>query len=267
MARFQIAPGPVPLHHQVYQDLRAALDDREWAAGDRLPTERELARRYGCSLITVRRALDELRREHRLTRTQGRGTFVSQPAIERDLLGSASFNEEMTAAGLEPETRTVTARKEPASERVAQALGLRLGAPTIYLERRASACAACSSTTSRQIRCTRSWPAATAPRSFVPARRSNRCCCLRARGASLATFRVASPSSSSVSPSRRATSRSSTARHSSEATGRSFGSTPHPFATVQAFTNCNSPMRHRAGAEASRRRLRKDRSDRARRRT
>jgi len=109
MARFQIAPGPVPLHHQVYQDLRAALDDREWAAGDRLPTERELARRYGCSLITVRRALDELRREHRLTRTQ--------------------------AAGLEPETRTVTARKEPASERVAQALGLRLGAPTIYLER------------------------------------------------------------------------------------------------------------------------------------
>ena len=135
MARFQIAPGPVPLHHQVYQDLRAALDDREWAAGDRLPTERELARRYGCSLITVRRALDELRREHRLTRTQGRGTFVSQPAIERDLLGSASFNEEMTAAGLEPETRTVTARKEPASERVAQALGLRLGAPTIYLER------------------------------------------------------------------------------------------------------------------------------------
>ena len=84
MARFQIAPGPVPLHHQVYQDLRAALDDREWAVGDRLPTERELARRYGCSLITVRRALDELRREHRLTRTQGRGTFVSQPAIERD---------------------------------------------------------------------------------------------------------------------------------------------------------------------------------------
>ena len=76
MARFRLELGPIPLHHQVYLDLRSSLDRREWKPGDRLPTERELAARYGCSLITVRRALGELVREGRIERTRGRGTFV-----------------------------------------------------------------------------------------------------------------------------------------------------------------------------------------------
>jgi GntR family transcriptional regulator len=78
MARFRLVVGPVPLHHQVYLDLSSAMDDGEWKPGDRLPTERELAERYGCSLITVRRALSELVREGRIERTRGRGTFVLQ---------------------------------------------------------------------------------------------------------------------------------------------------------------------------------------------
>ena len=33
MARFQLERGPIPLHHQVFRDLRAALDAQEWATG------------------------------------------------------------------------------------------------------------------------------------------------------------------------------------------------------------------------------------------
>src|SRR5438128_4434405 len=123
MARYQLERGPVPLHHQVYLDLRASLDAGEWGPDEQLPTERELAGRYGCSLITVRRALDELSREHRLERTRGRGTFVTRPPIERDLLGSASFTEEMRSRGHNPTTKVVTAREQPATEKVAEALG------------------------------------------------------------------------------------------------------------------------------------------------
>ena len=36
MARFRLELGPVPLHHQVYLDLRAALDNGEWRSGDLL---------------------------------------------------------------------------------------------------------------------------------------------------------------------------------------------------------------------------------------
>ena len=112
MARFRLELGPIPLHHQVYLDLRAALDAGEWNPGDRLPTERDLASRYGCSLITVRRALGELTREQRLERTRGRGTFVLHPRIDRDFAGELSFTEEMQLRGLDPATRLVAARPE-----------------------------------------------------------------------------------------------------------------------------------------------------------
>ena len=135
MARFQLERGPIPLHHQVFRDLSSALDAGEWAPGDRMPTERELAARYGCSLITVRHALGELVREGRIERTRGRGTFVLQPRIDRDIAGAMSFTEEMQRRGLDPATRVVTSRIETAGESVAAALELRVDAPVAYLER------------------------------------------------------------------------------------------------------------------------------------
>jgi GntR family transcriptional regulator len=135
MARFKLEPGPIPLHHQVFRDLSAALDGNEWKPGERMPTERDLAKRYGCSLITVRHALGELVRERRIERTRGRGTFVMQPRIERDIAGSMSFAEEMERRGLDPATRLITARIEPAGEVVAGLLDIRADAPVAYLER------------------------------------------------------------------------------------------------------------------------------------
>lgn len=135
MARYRLELGPVPLHHQVYVDLRAALDAGELKVGERLPPERELARMYGCSLITVRRALDELSREGRLERRQGRGTTVLPPRLDVGLADSLSFTEEMQRRGLDAETRLVAARPEAAPEAVAQALQLQAGSPTLYVER------------------------------------------------------------------------------------------------------------------------------------
>jgi GntR family transcriptional regulator len=135
MARFRFELGPVPLHHQVYLHLKAALDSGEIAPGDRLPPERELCGRYGCSLITIRRALGELAREGRIERTRGRGTFALKPRIERNFADTLSFTEEMQRRGLDPETRLVAARPESAGEVVAGALELEVGSPTVYLER------------------------------------------------------------------------------------------------------------------------------------
>jgi GntR family transcriptional regulator len=135
MARFRLELGPIPLHHQVYLDLQAALDAAEWKPGDRVPTERDLAERYGCSLITIRRALSELVHDGRLVRTRGRGTFVLAPRIDVDFAGSMSFTEEMQTRGLDPATRLIAARPESAGVTVAGALGLEPGSPTLYLER------------------------------------------------------------------------------------------------------------------------------------
>ncbi len=135
MPRDRLQPGPIPLHHQALLDLSAALDSGEWRPGDRLPTERDLAADYGCSLITVRRALDELVREGRLERTRGRGTFVKVPPIVRDLMAPVGFTDEMRPLGLRPYAVVVTSRTEIAQPAVAEALRLPVGASVHYLER------------------------------------------------------------------------------------------------------------------------------------
>jgi GntR family transcriptional regulator len=135
MTRFRLESGPVPLHHQVYMDLRAALDEGAWGTGERLPPERELAARYGCSLITVRRALTELAREGRLDRAPGRGTFARRPPIVRDITARAGFADEMRSRGLVPYATVVTARTRPAGEALAEALGIPPGSLVHDLER------------------------------------------------------------------------------------------------------------------------------------
>jgi GntR family transcriptional regulator len=135
MARFHLESGPVPLHHQVYLDLREAFTAGEWRPGDRLPAERDLAGRYGCSLITIRRALDELAREGRLTRSPGRGTFVIEPPIVRDIAARAGFADEMRAHGRSPYAAVVGALAEPGPPAVAAALGVPVGTPVHSLER------------------------------------------------------------------------------------------------------------------------------------
>jgi GntR family transcriptional regulator len=135
MAGFLLDRGPVPLHHQVYLDLLSRLAANEWKPGDRLPTEQELAERYGCSLITVRRALDELRREGRLERSRGRGTFVTEAPIVRDLVGQVGFADEVRSLGYEPYALVVEARVEIASAGVAMALALGNRDEVFFLER------------------------------------------------------------------------------------------------------------------------------------
>ena len=135
MARFRLLAGPIPLHHQVYLDLRSALDAGEWRVGDQLPPERVLADRYGCSLITVRRALGDLARERRIERSRGRGTFVTRPPLDLDLDGTLSFTEEVQHLGHDPSTRVVVARTVPAEAAIADALGIAVGAPVVHLER------------------------------------------------------------------------------------------------------------------------------------
>ncbi len=65
--------------------LRRGIIAGTWTAGEKLPTEQELARETGLSLTTVRRAFDELVAERIVVRRQGAGSFVAaaRPRDER----------------------------------------------------------------------------------------------------------------------------------------------------------------------------------------
>lgn len=66
-----------PLYRQIKDFLVRCLEDGEWGPGDIIPSEGELAARFGVSQGTVRKAIDELAGENILIRRQGKGTFVA----------------------------------------------------------------------------------------------------------------------------------------------------------------------------------------------
>jgi DNA-binding LacI/PurR family transcriptional regulator len=65
-------------------ELRRQIRDGTLPSGERLPTERNLARVHGVPVNTVRRALDELAAEGLVARRPGVGTFVQTPSRTRD---------------------------------------------------------------------------------------------------------------------------------------------------------------------------------------
>jgi len=76
---------PKQASHQIANKLRAAILTRRLAPGDRLPSQPELAARYGVARETVKRALDLLRAERLIVSRQGSGVFVraqTQRAVE-----------------------------------------------------------------------------------------------------------------------------------------------------------------------------------------
>lgn len=130
-----LVPGALPLYHQLYRALRAQLDAGELSPGDRLPTEKELAETFACSLVTVRRALDELVREGAITRTRGKGTFVSAVRIDRQLNQLTSFTDEMSILGMPHETRMLRAQIVEASKSTSERLSITEGMSVYAIER------------------------------------------------------------------------------------------------------------------------------------
>ena len=66
----------------VYGNLKARIHAGEFNVARRLPSELELARYYGCSRPTLRKALELLESDHIIVRKQGSGSFLSSEGME-----------------------------------------------------------------------------------------------------------------------------------------------------------------------------------------
>lgn len=72
-------PYAGPLYLQIGELLRERIRSRGWVEGQALPNEGELAREYGVSVGTMRKALEQVEAIGWISRRQGRGTFVTNP--------------------------------------------------------------------------------------------------------------------------------------------------------------------------------------------
>jgi GntR family transcriptional regulator len=125
----------IPLYHQLYEILRAKIVSGDWPPGTRLPAESELQQSYQVSQITVRQALDNLVTDGLIFRERGRGTFVSQPAIETTLTRIISFTEDMHQRGYEPTSRTIFADLVAATPIIAEKLEVDTGEELAQIDR------------------------------------------------------------------------------------------------------------------------------------
>jgi GntR family transcriptional regulator len=89
------------MYFRIQQALLEQIQQGILQPDQQLPTEAELAQQYQVSRITAKRALDELVREGRAFRQQGRGTFVAKSRI-RDISGFGSFSADIKARGMQP---------------------------------------------------------------------------------------------------------------------------------------------------------------------
>lgn len=68
----------IPLYRQLSDTLQEQIREGNYPPGTQLPSERDLAADYGISRLTVRRAIEVLKRAGYVVVYQGRGAFVSR---------------------------------------------------------------------------------------------------------------------------------------------------------------------------------------------
>ncbi len=118
-----------PLYHQIFLVLRDGILDGRYRFGDVLPSEHELASRYGVSRITAKHAMTELAQAGFVTRARGRGTTVQyRPPAAPLRAPVASWLESMAAMGRSTEVAVLEFGYGPGTQVECEALDLTPGA-------------------------------------------------------------------------------------------------------------------------------------------
>src|SRR5690606_3281421 len=74
------------LHGRIYTELEDRILSGEWQPGARIPFEHELTEQYGCSRMTVNKAISELAGRGLVIRRRRAGTFVAAPRTHAAVL-------------------------------------------------------------------------------------------------------------------------------------------------------------------------------------
>src|SRR5690242_2719309 len=120
-------PRSALLYERVVELVEQLITDRGLRPGDMLPSYTDLADQARVSLITVRRALDELERAGKVRRHQGLGTFLARPRIVTEPARAGSLLGTLAADGAgrrakRLDTRILAMRRGLPSADIARAL-------------------------------------------------------------------------------------------------------------------------------------------------
>ena len=115
--------------------LRQEIEGGALVEGSRLPTEAQLAVRFGVNRHTIRRAIDALSRAGLVRVEQGRGSFVAEELLDYAVGPRTRFSEWIRRHSKEPSGQNVDLRLVGADAATAAGLGIAMGDDVVMLER------------------------------------------------------------------------------------------------------------------------------------
>ena len=115
------------VHARIRHDIEARIHSGEWVPGFRIPPEHELMVQYGCSRMTVSKAVSALVADGLIIRNRRAGSFVAKPPMHSAVLHIPDIRREIEARGGRYEYRCLAVETREACCSHLGAEGLELG--------------------------------------------------------------------------------------------------------------------------------------------
>lgn len=112
------------LHKRIRAEISERIRSGAWPPGHKIPAEHELMIEYGCSRMTVNKALAPLADTGLIVRRRKAGSFVSRPRIHSVVLDIPDIAAEVTARGEPYSYELLSGRARMANARDMAELGL-----------------------------------------------------------------------------------------------------------------------------------------------
>ena len=122
------------LWKSIADTLSAEISGGGYAPGDKLPTEAQLAARFGVNRHTVRHALAELAGAGTVHARRGAGVFVAMVPLDYPIARRVRFQHNLLASGRTPSRQILRIESRASNAREAELLQLHVGDPVHVVE-------------------------------------------------------------------------------------------------------------------------------------
>ena len=126
----------IPYYYQLKKYIIEEIESGNWKPDEQILPEIKICELFDISRTVVRQTFQELVNEGYLIKKKAKGTFISEPKINENLVQSLmGFYEDMAARGFKVKNDILWQKKIPATEKIAKQLNLEVGEDVIVIRR------------------------------------------------------------------------------------------------------------------------------------
>ncbi|MGF1540412.1 MAG: GntR family transcriptional regulator [Pleurocapsa sp.] len=122
------------IYQKISQDLIEQIKQNNYSAGQKLPSETQLAIEYGVHRLTIRQAIAILVEKDLVYRKQGSGTFIKENKLDYSLDSKTNFTGSLFDLGYLPCLKIISSKVIPAPPEIAKCLKINPNDPIFKLK-------------------------------------------------------------------------------------------------------------------------------------